>query len=337
MTLGELPQVYAKALEAHLSGSSEDTLETAYELGRQTLELGGGLFDLAAANNQALVARASAGRLTPVQLEAAVAFYSEALSVFEMAARGYRDANRALNERNVELQKAKEAAEAASRELEAFSYSVSHDLRAPLRSIDGFSQALLEDYAGVLDDRGHGYLKRVRGSTQHMARLIDDLLRLARVARVDLEKEIVDLAEVAREILEQLKREAPHRKVETVVPATMVAHGDARLLTVVMENLLFNAWKFSAKQPEARIEVGEHELSGERVFFVKDNGAGFDMKYVDRLFAPFQRLHTADEFEGTGVGLATVQRIIRRHGGRIWAESELSKGSTFSFTLGEAS
>jgi light-regulated signal transduction histidine kinase (bacteriophytochrome) len=334
VTLGELPQQYARALEAHLSGSSEDTLAVAYELGRETLELGGGLFDLAAANNQALVARAAQGKLTPVQLESAVAFYSEALSVFEMAARGYRDANRALNARNAELVKAKEAAEAASKELEAFSYSVSHDLRAPLRSIDGFSQALLEDYAGALDDRGKGYLKRVRSATQHMARLIDDLLRLARVARVGMEPETVDLAEVARDIFEQLKREQPQRTVETLVPASMVVHGDARLLTVAMENLLSNAWKFTSKTAGARIEVGLHD-NGDRVYFVKDNGAGFDMKYADRLFGPFQRLHTVEEFEGTGVGLATVQRIIRRHGGRIWAEAEVGKGATFSFTLAD--
>jgi signal transduction histidine kinase len=337
MTLGELPQRYARALEEHLQRPSEDTLATAYALGHDTLELGGGLFDLAAANNQALVARSSQGRLTPEQLESAVAFYSEALSVFEMAARGYRDANRKLNERNVELIKAKEAAEAAGRELEAFSYSVSHDLRAPLRSIDGFSQALLEDYGEKLDARGQGYLKRVRVSTQHMARLIDDLLRLARVARVGLEPETVDLAGVARDVLAQLQREHPGRTVEAVVPDSIVVHGDARLLTVALENLVSNAWKFTARTSNARIEVGVRAENGERVIFVKDNGAGFDMKYVDRLFGPFQRLHTADEFEGTGVGLATVQRIIRRHGGRIWAQGEVGKGATFSFTLGEAS
>jgi light-regulated signal transduction histidine kinase (bacteriophytochrome) len=336
MTLGELPQRYSRALEEHLNAPSEQTLATAYGLGHDTLELGGGLFDLAAANNQALVARASQGRLTPVQLESAVAFYSEALSVFEMAARGYRDANRALEERNVELIKANEAAEAATRELESFSYSVSHDLRAPLRSIDGFSQALLEDYGATLDEQGKGYLKRVRSATQHMARLIDDLLRLARVARVEMAHDEVDLAAMAREISGQLQREQPQRKVEVVVPETLVVHGDGRLLRVVMENLLFNAWKFSAKQPLARIEVGVH-ADGERAYFVKDNGAGFDMKYVDRLFGPFQRLHTADEFEGTGVGLATVQRIVRRHGGRIWADAEVGKGATFSFTLGDAS
>ncbi|MBI2388158.1 MAG: PAS domain S-box protein [Deltaproteobacteria bacterium] len=232
-----------------------------------------------------------------------------------------------------ELVAAKEATEAANAELEAFSYSVAHDLRAPLRSIDGFSQALLEDYAGVLDDEGSKYLRYVREAAQLMAQLIDDLLNLSRVTRAELVRERVDLSALASSMLARLASTYPGRDVEAIVEDGLMVEGDPRLLAVALDNLLGNAWKFTSKRARARIELGAVTRDGAPTFFVRDNGAGFDMTYANKLFGVFQRLHSMTEFEGTGVGLATVQRIIRRHGGRVWAEGEVGVGATLYFTL----
>ncbi|HEU5261860.1 MAG TPA: PAS domain S-box protein [Gemmatimonadales bacterium] len=223
--------------------------------------------------------------------------------------------------------------EVANAELDAFAYSVSHDLRAPLRSIDGFSQALLEDCDDQLDAAGRDHLERVRAATQRMGVLIDDLLRLSRVTRSELRREPVDLSALAEEVAADLRRSAPARAVELTVASGVAAEGDPRLLRVLLENLLGNAWKYTAKQPRAAIEFGVTDHGGERAFFVRDNGAGFDMKYAGKLFGAFQRLHSSTEFEGSGVGLATVQRIVRRHGGRVWAEGAPARGATFFFTL----
>jgi PAS domain S-box-containing protein len=232
------------------------------------------------------------------------------------------------------LARAKEAAEAASRELESFSYSVAHDLRAPLRGIDGFSQVLLEDYADKLDQEGQRYLGRVRESAQHMAQLIESLLSLARVTRDDVRREDVDLSALARQIAERLKASQPERHVDVMIGEGFSVEGDARLLGLVLENLFSNAWKFTRNQPAARIELGCQRDGREDVFFVRDNGAGFDMTFAAKLFGVFQRLHTTSEFEGTGIGLATVQRIVTRHAGRIWAEAKVGHGATFFFTFG---
>ncbi len=225
--------------------------------------------------------------------------------------------------------------EAANKELEAFSYSVSHDLRAPLRSIDGFSQALIEDCASQLDADARHSLDRIRAATQRMAQLIDDLLNLARVTRAEMRDEVVDLGAMAKVILGELQIADPERHVECVVGADVMGHGDSRLLRVVLENLLGNAWKFTMNKPQARIEVGIAHRDGAPVYFVRDDGPGFDMAYVDKLFGTFQRLHAVTEFPGTGIGLASVRRIVHRHGGRTWAEGEIGKGATFSFTLSE--
>jgi signal transduction histidine kinase len=233
-----------------------------------------------------------------------------------------------VEERTAELQ-------ASNAELEAFSYSVSHDLRAPLRSMDGFCQVLLEDYGERLDAEGIDYLQRVRLASQRMADLIDGLLGLSRVTRSQITRERVDLSRLATSVLEGLRETDPAREVTLEVAPNLTARGDQRLLRVLLENLLRNAWKFTAKHPTARIEFGECETGGENAFFVRDDGAGFDMAYRDKLFGPFQRLHGAGEFEGTGIGLATVQRIVLRHGGRVWAEGEVERGATFFFTLGD--
>jgi DNA-binding response OmpR family regulator len=217
-------------------------------------------------------------------------------------------------------------------ELESFSYSVAHDLRAPLRSIDGFSLALLEDCGDKLDDDGRRYLQYVRDSAQEMARLIDDLLALSRVTRGDLKRGETHVSSLARSIVSRLERANPDRKVDVVVADGIVADCDDRLLTIVLENLVGNAWKFTGKRRDARIEVGMMD-DDPRTYFVRDNGAGFDMSYASKLFGIFQRLHSAADFEGTGIGLVTVQRIIRRHGGRIWAQGQVGHGATFYFTL----
>jgi PAS domain S-box-containing protein len=235
-----------------------------------------------------------------------------------------------------ELSAAKLSADAANRELESFSYSVAHDLRGPLRAIDGFSQALLEDYGGRLDPEGLRYLTRVREAAQRMAELIDDLLTLSRVTRSDLRRERVDLSAMARTLLSGFQRLEPERHVEVVIAPDLVTQADPQLAAIALDNLLGNAWKFTSKRAHARIEVGVTNANGESAFFVRDNGAGFDMTYRDKLFGVFQRLHTESDFPGTGVGLATVARITERHRGRIWAHGLMDEGATFYFTLTES-
>ncbi|MCJ7432165.1 MAG: GAF domain-containing protein [Anaerolineales bacterium] len=223
--------------------------------------------------------------------------------------------------------------EAANKELGAFSYSVSHDLRAPLRVMDGFSQALLEDYANVLDSQGKDYLERVRAASQRMGQLIDDMLKLSRVTRGEMRRAMVDLSALAQTIAAELRTAQPERQIEFVIAPGLVVNADPSLLRIVLENLLGNACKFTSKHPTARIEIGAAQHEGQAAYFVRDDGAGFDMAYAGKLFGAFQRLHASTEFEGTGVGLATVQRIIHRHGGRVWAEGAVDKGATFYFTL----
>jgi two-component system, sensor histidine kinase and response regulator len=251
------------------------------------------------------------------------------LSTYEAAVQRNQELNRAREE----LQTVNAALETVNKELEAFSYSVSHDLRAPLRTIDGFSQALLEDYADKLDEEGKDNLRRVRAATQRMGELIDDMLNLARVARKEIHMETVDLSAMAQTIAAELRRSQPERQVEFVIAEGMVATGDGGLLKAALENLIGNAWKFTSKRSTARIDFGiiRHDYSS--AYFVRDNGAGFDTAYADKLFGAFQRLHGQNEFSGTGIGLATVQRVVHRHGGEVWAEGEVEKGATFYFTL----
>ncbi len=232
-----------------------------------------------------------------------------------------------------EIQRRTAELDAANKDLESFSYSVSHDLRAPLRSIDGFARMLEEDYSAKIDDEGKDALHRVRSAAQRMGELIDDLLKLSRLSRSDMYAEPVDLSALARSVAEDLKASDPGRNVIFDIPPRLEAHGDRRLLTVLLENLLGNAWKFTGRHAHARIELGALQKDGKPVYFVRDDGAGFDMTYVATLFAPFQRLHLAADFPGTGIGLATVRRIVQRHGGRVWAEAAVEQGATFYFTL----
>src|SRR5580658_700477 len=231
---------------------------------------------------------------------------------------------------------AREAAETANRELEAFSYSVAHDLQAPLRGIDGFRHVLLEDYGELLDVAGQEHLRRVRASAQHMGHLIESLLALGRLTRVNVRRQKVDLSALARATAERLKELQPDRDVEFVIGDGLTESGYVVLLPATLENLLSNAWKFTRHQPKARIEFGSIREGDKTAYFVRDNGAGFDMAFASKLFGVFQRLHTTSEFEGTGVGLATVQRIVHRHGGRVWAEGKVGEGACFQFTFGDA-
>lgn len=223
---------------------------------------------------------------------------------------------------------------AVNQELESFSYSVSHDLRAPLRSIDGFGQALEEEYGAVLEDTGRDYLRRMRAATRRMGELIDDLLDLSRVSRREMRREQVDLSALARSVIAALREGEPARTVDATIADGLVTAGDPHLLTLLLQNLLGNAWKFTSRRADGRIEFGAGVRDGQRVYVVRDNGVGFDMAYVHKLFGPFQRLHRTTDFPGTGIGLATVQRIVARHGGTVWAEGEVGRGATFSFTLG---
>jgi len=223
--------------------------------------------------------------------------------------------------------------EVANKELEAFAYSVSHDLRSPLRGIDGFSQVLLEEYQDKIDDQGKNYLHRVRSATQRMGQLIDDILKISRVSRSEMNIQYVNLGQMAIEITRELLDLEPARNVEFIIQKNIFANGDEQLLRIVLENLIGNAWKFTSKHPKAIIEFGMERMEENLVYFVRDDGAGFDINYSQKLFGAFQRLHTTNEFEGTGIGLATVQRVIHRHGGKVWAEGEVEKGATFYFTI----
>lgn len=246
-----------------------------------------------------------------------------------------REAEQRIQDLNERLLRDNTQLSAVNSELESFSYSVSHDLRAPLRAIDGFSQALLEDCAARLDTEDLLYLKRIRQAAQRMGLLIDDLLQLSRVTRADITLEPVDLGILVRDILDDMCTTEPTRFVDIQIPQHEIpARGDPRLLRIALENLISNAWKFTSGRRSSRIAFGVRGQDGETVYFLQDNGVGFDMAYANQLFRAFQRLHDAREFPGVGIGLATVQRIIRKHGGRIWAQAEPDKGATFYFTLG---
>jgi light-regulated signal transduction histidine kinase (bacteriophytochrome) len=235
-------------------------------------------------------------------------------------------------ERTREVQEANQQLAAMNKELEAFAYSVSHDLRTPLRGIDGWSLALLEDYGSQLDESARQYLERVRAETQRMGMLIDDLLQLSKISRTEMQWNPVDLTSIANGIAGELREAHPDRRIDFTIAPGLMAQGDAGLLQIVLTNLLSNAVKFTGGRPEAKVQFGQSR-NGESAFFVSDNGVGFDMAFAGTLFGAFQRLHKASEFPGTGIGLATVQRIIHRHGGKVWADAKVDEGATFHFTV----
>jgi len=254
----------------------------------------------------------------------------------DAAAAHVRDLERRLAQRTAELERRTRELEVLNRELETFSYAVAHDLRSPLISIDGFSQVLLEGSAAKLDETDRGHLERITLGVRHMHRLINDLLNLSTIVRAPLHAGVVDLGQLAQEILQELRERAPERRVECVIAEGIKVQGDAGLLRLALENLLSNAWKFTGAREQAHITLGARtDDEGRDVYYVRDDGAGFDPQYADKLFSPFQRLHPQTQFPGTGIGLATVQRIIHRHGGEIWAESSVDRGACFYFTLAE--
>jgi PAS domain S-box-containing protein len=250
----------------------------------------------------------------------------EGIAVFFQAITERKKAEELLQRNSREL-------EATNKELEAFSYSISHDLRAPLRTLDGFSEAVLQDYGDRLDENGRDYLYRIRKASQKMSQLIEDILKLSRITVSDTNRDEVNLSDLVESIADDIKDNRPERQVDFVIQPGITTQGDIKLLEVALRNLMENSWKFTNKSPRARIEFGVNSQNGKQVYFLADNGVGFDMKYAERLFQPFRRLHSDKEFPGTGIGLATVQRVIHRHGGRIWADSKVGGGATFYFTL----
>lgn len=336
--LDGLAPEYAAALEIYLKAEDESALTRAYELGRRAIVEGLGVLDMALLHRNALekLVLSAPAPDVPRLASAAVDIFKELLSPFEMAFRGYREANGELQRLNETLRQQKEAVEITNRELESFSYSVSHDLRSPLRVIDGFSQLLLDDFAAVLDGEAKKYLDHVREAAQHMEQLIDDLLALSRVKLTEICRIDVDLSALARRISERLRAASPGRDGRFTIQDGLHTNGDAHLLAVLLENLLGNAWKFTSKRKRAEIAFGREERDGVPTYVVQDNGAGFNMAYAAKLFAAFQRLHATSEFEGTGIGLAIVQRVVHRHDGQIWAEGTVDRGATFYFTLGRA-
>jgi len=328
---------YVSALGGYLEIGDEAALNRSYELGRLAMGKGLGILDMALLHQAALgVLVVLAPNTERLRLaDSAARFFAELLSPFEMSFRGYRGANETLQRLNESLRQQKDAVELANRELESFSYSVSHDLRAPLRCIDAFGDALLEDCGVALGDQGRAYVGRIRAAAKSMAKLIDDLMSLARVTRTELHRVEVNLTALARRIAGLLLATSPQRNVEFIIDEDMSGDCDAALLEVVLENLLGNAWKFTSKRARAEIRFSREDRDGKPTYFVRDNGSGFDMASAQRLFVPFERLHTESEFEGTGIGLATVQRVVHRHRGRVWANGMIDSGATFYFTLGD--
>jgi len=311
----QLEHEYTTALRDAVGGAGEMALAHAYELGRVAAASGVGVVDLVSIH-QTAVQQVLGETAPPAEIGQ---FVTEALSPFEMTHRGFREANERL--------------ECAYRELESFSYSVSHDLRAPLRTISAFTQALADDLKFQLDDKARDHLRRVLAAAARMSDLIDALLELSHISRAAIGRHKIDLSAMATGVVDELRRRDVTRKLGAEITPDLSVEADGRLMRIMLENLIGNAWKFTANVPHPKVTIGVEHREDERVFFVQDNGAGFDMQQADRLFTPFQRLHNAREYAGTGIGLATVRRIIERHGGRIWAEGEIGKGATFFFTL----
>jgi len=318
---------YRNALLDYLRGADESGLHHAYELGRKAIEQKLGILEVVAIQHELFAEVLKDGAAPETwRMEKLSEFFVESLSPYEMTQRGYQEAN-------ARLLKAKIAADSANRDLESFSYSIAHDLRAPLRAIGGFTRIFMEDYGATLEGDALKLLDTVLRSVSHMGRLIDGLLEFSRTGRAALHPAAIDMSALTREVVRELTAACPERTIEVVIPGLSPAWGDPVLVRQVLVNLIGNAIKYTGHRAEAKIEVGETVGDSDVTYWVKDNGAGFDMENSRKLFAVFQRLHPQSEFEGTGVGLALVLRIVERHGGRVWATAKVNEGATFYFTL----
>jgi light-regulated signal transduction histidine kinase (bacteriophytochrome) len=338
---------YAAHLRAYLEERGESALAAAYELGRAAMDSGAGVIDIVGAHAEALGSILDGSPAAAISARS-IPFLVECLAPLEMAHRGFMDANRTLQTANADLELRTGQLQTANKdlelrtgqlqtvnkELESFAYSVSHDLRAPLRAIEGFGATVLEDCGPLLDDAGRFAIERIRANASRMGRLIDDMLHLAGMSHDELRPCPTDLSALATEIVAELREQQPDRHLDVRIADGLVADADPDFMRIALANLLGNAFKFTGSQPAPRIDFASETRDGEVVYHVRDNGAGFDMAYADQAFRPFERLHSQDEFTGTGIGLATVQRVIRRHGGRIWADAAIGRGATFFFTLG---
>jgi light-regulated signal transduction histidine kinase (bacteriophytochrome) len=322
----QAPSDYEKALRAYLKDADESALEAAYQLGRAALEDGTGVTDIVGTHAKALGSILGTGQ-TAIWTHS-ISFLVECLGPLEMAHRGFMEANRTLQTVNADLER-------TNRDLQSFATSIAHDLRTPLRALGGYSALLIEDCADSLGDTGREYVERIEAASAHMGHVLDDLLRLSTVARAKLELQHVDLGAMVTSIAGELQRESPDRRVRLAIQQPAWALADRGLIRTAVQNLLGNAWKFTSGQDDASIEFGTATAGDARVrcYYVRDNGAGFDPAYAGKLFEPFQRLHTAREFPGTGIGLASVRQIVERHGGRAWAEGKVGEGATIYFTL----
>ncbi len=316
---------YATALRAYLKDPDESTLEAAYELGRTALDNGSGVIAIVGAHAEAFRSMLESSQIAI--WTHSVSFLVECLAPLEMAHRGFMEANQTLQTLNADLER-------TNRDLQSFATSIAHDLRTPLRALAGYSAALREDCADDLGDVGRGYAERIEAASEHMGQVLDDLLRISVVARAKIKLQQVDLGAEVASISEELQRESPDRRVRLTIQQPAWVLADRSLIRTVLQDLLDNAWKFTSGQDDASIEFGTTPAADARVCcYVRDNGAGFDPAYVDKLFKPFQRLHTAREFPGSGIGLASVRQIVDRHGGHAWAEGSVGHGATISFTL----
>jgi light-regulated signal transduction histidine kinase (bacteriophytochrome) len=336
--LQSLKHQYTAALESHLADIGEAGFHQAYELGRKALSDGLSVLDVTLLHHESLYTIVTCGASGDghSRMEKAAEFLAEALSPFEMALRGYREANARLSTLNETLKQAHATAEAANSELEAFSYSVAHDLRAPVRHIDGFAELLQNHMSSQLDEKAQRYVTTIAQSAKQMGSLIDDLLAFSRMGRTEMSMARISLDELVKDALARLQPDLQGRTIIWNIHGLPEVYGDHAMLRQVFTNLISNAVKYTRCRTEATIEIGsreEREWKDQTVVFVRDNGVGFDMQYAHKLFGVFQRLHTASEFDGTGVGLANVRRIIHRHGGRTWAEGAVNEGATFYFSL----
>ena len=326
---------YLEALGRYLAGPSELGLSHAYDIGRNAIADGLSVIDMISLYDQAFqqITASKDGRNLHTVQTSSTNFLAECISPFEILLRGYREKNQQLQQRTSELEAANQALKLVNDELDSFSYSVSHDLRAPLRAINGFSHALQEDYAEKLDAEGRRLIQIVIDGAQRMSQLIDNVLAYARTSRREMAVSVIDMVDLVNNSLNELAQAMIGRSVEIRVAPLPPVRGDREMMRRVWMNLLDNAIKYTARKQSALIEVGAYSEGITNVYFVKDNGAGFDMKFSGKLFGVFQRLHRPEDFPGTGAGLAIVKRIITRHGGRVWAEGVISEGAKVSFAL----